>query len=287
MSVQTFYPYNVNMVKRSKKMKRNTRKNKKVFVGGKRTDFSSKVLTKFLNNLIDNVMSDESKMIEFYKNGAKLSDVGDIPPTPTSGTPATIQSIQTSEKYGEWQMYIQDLIMALKNFTPGTADVEKRNTAIFILQKLNDINLWDQFQRTFFTGYVDNLDTSERDNYTKETKIVMSTVPNLFHMFNIDDGKLSKDRKKLTNTHFRIEEKFKNGSKFLNEINNVEERILLMRLLSSGDPETLQKIDNYKKNSQEKVMPFSTSYPFLSNNNIEKFQSVGGRKTKKRSKLKS
>ena len=106
-------------------------------------------------------------------------------------------------------------------------------------------------------------------------------------MFDVKDGKLS-DRKKLTNTHFRIEEKFKNGSKFLNEINNVEERILLMRLLSSGDPETLKKIDNYKKNSQEKVMPFSTSYPILKKKQTEDFQTrVGGRKTKKRSKLKS
>ena len=267
------------MGKRSKKMKRNTRKNKKVFVGGERTNFSSEKLNDFLNkNLTDDENYNEQKMIGFYTSGNKLEDDGTI----NLGT-STIQGIQTN---GEWQMYIQDLIMALKNFTPSGADVEKRNTAIFILQKLNDINLWDQFQRTFFTGYVDNLDTSERDNYTKETKIVMSTVPNLFHMFDVKDGKLS-DRKKLTNTHFRIEEKFKNGSKFLNEINNVEERILLMRLLSSGDPETLKKIDNYKKNSQEKVMPFSTSYPFLSDKQIKNFQSVGGRKTKKRSKLKS
>lgn len=266
------------MVKRSKKMKRNTRKNKKVFVGGKRTDFSSKVLTTFLNNLTEIEGHNEQAMIDFYKTGAELID-GNIP---NPGTTTTIQGRQTSEKYGKWQMYIQDLIMALKNFTPGTADVEKRNTAIFILQKLNDINLWDQFQRTFFTGYVDNLDTSERDNYVKETKIVMSTVPNLFHMFNIDDGKLS-NRKKLTNTHFRIEEKFKNGSKFLNEINNVEERILLMRLLSSGDADTLKKIDKYKKNIQKKVMPFSTSYPILKKKQTEEFQTrVGGRKTKKK-----
>lgn len=280
MSVQTFYPYNVNMVKRSKKMKRNTRKNKKVFVGGERTDFSSEKLNDFLNkNLIGNETSDESKMIEFYRSGNKLEDDGTFNTTST-----TIQSRQTDKDYGEWQMYIQDLIMALKNFTPSGVNIKKRNTAIFILQKLNDINLWDQFQRTFFTGYVDNLDTSERDNYVKETKIVMSTVPNLFHMFDIDNGKPKglSDRKKLTNTHFRIEEKFKNGSKFLNEINNVEERILLMRLLSSGDAETLQKIDEYKKNSQEKVMPFSTSYPFLSDNQIKNFQSVGGRKTKKK-----
>lgn len=274
------------MGKRSKKMKRNTRKNKKVFVGGERTNFSSKVLTTFLNDLTDENIKDnqeknEQTMIKFYRSGKKL-DNGKIP----DDTGTTIQGRQTDKEYGEWQMYIQDLIMALKNFTPSGADVAKRKTAIFILQKLNDINLWDQFQRTFFTGYVDNLDTSERDNYTKETKIVMSTVPNLFHMFKLDDGKLS-DRKKLTNTHFRIEEKFKNGSKFLNEINNVEERILLMRLLSSGDADTLKKIDNYKKNIQKKVMPFSTSYPILSDNNIMKFQSVGGRKTKKRSKFKS
>ena len=277
------------MGKRSKKMKRNTRKNKKVFVGGKRTDFSSNVLTTFLSNLTDENIKDnqeknEQTMIKFYRSGKKL-DNGKIP----DDTGTTIQGRQTDKEYGEWQMYIQDLIMALKNFTPSGADVAKRNTAIFILQKLNDINLWDQFQRTFFTGYVDNLDTSERDNYTKETKIVMSTVPNLFHMFDINNGKLDglSDRKKLTNTHFRIEEKFKNGSKFLNEINNVEERILLMRLLSSGDPATLQKIDKYKKNIQKKEMNFTTSYPFLSDNNIKKFQSVGGRKTKKRSKLKN
>ena len=233
----------------TKRKKRKTRKKQK---GGTGKDkFIDTDLAKFLDDTVD-----EQYLYYFYYSDAKIDKRGN---TITNDGYAKFHSQPDSYKM-ERQKYISSLITALQKYhvaKPIISQQQIENT-IHILQMLNKNSMWEMFRRIFVPDNVTSY-TDPRENYMKETDIIMKTLPNPLGFAKDTSSNV------LQNMQFEIVEKFPEGplDRLLHAVYGVENNIYMQMLLGDGKSDELKKIMDENKKSQTDIFTFANSNPII------------------------
>lgn len=246
-------------------------------------------LIKFISELtsIDKDKQSEA-LFKFYYYGGNIEHF----PTPATGGPsaapastpsipsaapptAAVEPIYPIEKLDpERQEYIQNVIFGLENILKkglrGAMYEEKRKAvenAIYVFQRLNDMSLWDRFQRTFFTGETDHLGNKpDKNSYQKATEISVTNVPNIMVLRKFDDnGNLTNEleKKPLTNLVIQAREIFENPmDRILHAMYTANERFNLWSILASNmTPENKKILKELDKKRTTRKVKFASQHP--------------------------
>lgn len=208
--------------------------------------FNKKKLDKFVESCID-----DFTLYKFYYSTKKLKEDGTIDTVTSTNDAKLYETFLTTqqkdhEKIDDWQYYIQNLIFALYGHNMRDRNRnKKRKRIISMLQKLNDVSLWDRFKNTFFTANT-SIDEGNSDTIVENKVMTIRSVPN---MMTIIDDEDNIDKNAMTAKTIETQTIFPGGpyDMFAQGFNNVEERMLAWSILANADDSRKKQLDELSK----------------------------------------